>query len=87
MTTDEGRAVGPWSRQLALCQTLRSSSRRTTGCSLTERQTPSATITFTLLALAQFAQSDTVTRVGGGFGFATAALAWYASFAGFVNST
>lgn len=44
----------------------------------------SATVTFTLLALAQSAQSDTVTRVGGGFGFATATLARYTSFAGLV---
>ncbi|GGS32144.1 hypothetical protein GCM10010269_83070 [Streptomyces humidus] len=45
-----------------------------------------ATITFTLLSLAQFAQSDTAARVGGVFGFATAALAWYASFAGLIDS-
>ncbi|GAB2865226.1 GPR1/FUN34/YaaH family transporter [Actinocorallia aurea] len=47
----------------------------------------SATITFTLLTLSQFLQSEPLTRVGGGFGFATAGLAWYASFAGLVNST
>ncbi|MGW6487632.1 GPR1/FUN34/YaaH family transporter [Streptomyces sp. NPDC055056] len=46
-----------------------------------------ATVTFTLLATAQFVQSDGVNRVGGGFGFATAALAWYCSFAGLINGT
>ncbi|MER6687476.1 acetate uptake transporter [Streptomyces olivaceoviridis] len=77
-----GLFILPWA---VLTLYLTVATLRTTGALLA--LFTSATITFTLLALAQFVQSSAVTRVGGAFGFATAALAWYASFAGLVNST
>jgi succinate-acetate transporter protein len=48
------------------------------------------TITFVLLTIGKFATGDTAksfTHIGGWFGFLTAILAWYASFAGVTNST
>jgi succinate-acetate transporter protein len=47
-------------------------------------------ITFIFLAIGAFATGQTginITKIGGWFGFITAALAWYASFAGVTNST
>ncbi len=44
-------------------------------------------ITFVLLTIGAFESQATVTKVGGWFGVATAALAWYASCAGVVNET
>jgi succinate-acetate transporter protein len=48
------------------------------------------TITFIFLCIGAFATGQTginITKVGGWFGFITAALAWYASFAGVTNAT
>ena len=48
------------------------------------------TITFILLAIGAFATGNTATdwtKIGGWFGFLTAILAWYASFAGVTNAT
>jgi uncharacterized protein len=45
------------------------------------------TITFVLLTIGAFRSQTTVTEWGGYFGIATAAVAWYASFAGVVNET
>ena len=45
------------------------------------------TITFVLLTIGAFRTNLTVTQWGGYFGIATAAVAWYASFAGVVNET
>jgi succinate-acetate transporter protein len=45
------------------------------------------TITFVLLTIGAFRSNPTVTEWGGYFGIATAAVAWYASFAGVVNET
>jgi succinate-acetate transporter protein len=45
------------------------------------------TITFFLLAAGEFATSKTVTHVGGWFGLATAAAAWWASFGGITAFT
>jgi hypothetical protein len=45
------------------------------------------TITFVLLTIGAFRSQATVTQWGGYFGIATAAVAWYASFAGVVNET
>jgi succinate-acetate transporter protein len=45
------------------------------------------TITFVLLTIGAFRSQLTVTQWGGYFGIATAAAAWYASFAGVVNET
>jgi uncharacterized protein len=45
------------------------------------------TITFVLLTIGAFRSNLTVTQWGGYFGIATAAVAWYASFAGVVNET
>ena len=45
------------------------------------------TITFVLLTIGAFESKTTVTQWGGYFGIATAAAAWYASFAGVVNET
>ena len=49
------------------------------------------TLTFLFLAIGAFQNDtpapDTMTKVGGWFGIATAVLAWYASFAGVVNAT
>ncbi|MEV7994554.1 acetate uptake transporter [Streptomyces sp. NPDC086077] len=47
----------------------------------------SATTTFTLFTAANFAQSEELFQVAGSFGFITAAIAWYASFAGLINGT
>jgi succinate-acetate transporter protein len=45
------------------------------------------TITFVLLTIGAFQSNMTVNHWGGYFGIATAAAAWYASFAGVVNET
>jgi succinate-acetate transporter protein len=44
-------------------------------------------ITFVLLAIGDSGAHESVTKWGGYFGLATAAAAWYASFAGVTNST
>ena len=45
------------------------------------------TVTFLLLTIGAFQDSANVTKAGGWVGVATAAAAWYASFAGVVNET
>ena len=45
------------------------------------------TITFVLLTIGAFQSNMTVNHWGGYFGIATAAVAWYTSFAGVVNET
>lgn len=45
------------------------------------------TITFVLLTIGAFRSNTSVNEWGGYFGIATAAVAWYASFAGVVNET
>ena len=45
------------------------------------------TVTFVLLTIGAFQDQATVTKVGGWVGVATAAAAWYASFAGVLNET
>jgi succinate-acetate transporter protein len=45
------------------------------------------TITFVLLTIGAFRSNMTVNHWGGYFGLATAAVAWYTSFAGVVNET
>lgn len=45
------------------------------------------TITFVLLTIGAFQSEVSMTKAGGWFGIATAAAAWYASFAGVVNET
>jgi hypothetical protein len=45
------------------------------------------TATFVLLTIGQLRQDLTITHAGGWVGVATAAAAWYASFAGVVNAT
>jgi succinate-acetate transporter protein len=45
------------------------------------------TITFVLLTIGAFQSQVNMTKAGGWFGIATAAAAWYASFAGVVNET
>jgi len=45
------------------------------------------TATFVLLAIGESGANETVTHWGGYIGLATAAAAWYASFAAVVNST
>jgi hypothetical protein len=45
------------------------------------------TITFVFLTIGAFHQSVNTTKIGGWVGVATAAAAWYASFAGVVNAT
>jgi uncharacterized protein len=45
------------------------------------------TITFILLGIGESAANETVTKAGGWFGLATAAAAWYASFAVVTNKT
>ena len=45
------------------------------------------TITFFILAIGAYQGNVTITKIGGWFGVATAAAAWYASFAGVTNST
>jgi uncharacterized protein len=45
------------------------------------------TLTFVFLAIGQFANSETIGHIGGYLGIITALLAWYASFAGVLNST
>jgi succinate-acetate transporter protein len=44
-------------------------------------------LTFIVLAIAEFDQSTGLTKVGGWIGLVTAVLAWYASFAVVANST
>ncbi|MFJ8476051.1 acetate uptake transporter [Kitasatospora sp. NPDC094011] len=58
---------------------------RTTGAVLAVFVT--LTLTFLLLTVGAFAQSDTWTKVGGWAGLVTAVAAWYASFAAVTNST
>ncbi len=43
--------------------------------------------TFVVLTIAEFATSETVTKIGGWIGLLTAVCAWYASFAVVTNST
>jgi succinate-acetate transporter protein len=45
------------------------------------------TITFIVLALADFNTSDGLTKLGGWLGFLTAVAAWYTSFAGVTSFT
>jgi uncharacterized protein len=45
------------------------------------------TLTFVWLTIGAFHASENFTKLGGWFGVATAAAAWYASFAGVTNST
>ena len=45
------------------------------------------TATFLLLAIGEFATSDTIHKIGGWVGLATAAAAWYASLAGVTAFT
>jgi succinate-acetate transporter protein len=45
------------------------------------------TITFVLLAIGSVGANESVTHLGGYLGLATAAAAWYASFAAVINST
>ena len=45
------------------------------------------TVTFLLLAFGKSADSTTLWKAGGWFGLATAATAWYGSFAAVINST
>jgi succinate-acetate transporter protein len=45
------------------------------------------TVTFVLLTIGAFQSLPNVTKAGGWVGVATAAAAWYASFAGVVNDT
>jgi len=45
------------------------------------------TITFFLLAFGEWGNSSGLSKLGGWFGIATAVVAWYASFAGVINST
>jgi len=45
------------------------------------------TVTFVLLTVGAFQSSENWTKAGGWVGVATAAAAWYASFAGVTNST
>jgi succinate-acetate transporter protein len=45
------------------------------------------TVTFVFLTIGAFHSSSGWTKTGGWFGVATAAAAWYASFAGVTNST
>jgi succinate-acetate transporter protein len=45
------------------------------------------TITFLLLGIGDSAANETITKAGGWFGLATAAAAWYASFAVVTNKT
>jgi succinate-acetate transporter protein len=44
-------------------------------------------LTFLFLTLGKFADSSSLTKIGGWLGLLTAVLAWYASFAVVVNST
>ena len=45
------------------------------------------TVTFVLLTIGAFDNMANITKAGGWVGMATAAAAWYASFAGVVNET
>lgn len=45
------------------------------------------TLTFFLLAIGEFASSESISHIGGYFGILTAILAFYGSFAGVLNST
>jgi succinate-acetate transporter protein len=45
------------------------------------------TVTYALLGIGNWASVDGLVQAGGWFGIATAAAAWYASFAGVTNST
>lgn len=44
-------------------------------------------VTFILLAWGDFAENESIAKIGGYLGIVTALLAWYASMAGVVNST
>jgi len=44
-------------------------------------------VTFFLLGIGNSGETDSLVKAGGWFGLATAAAAWYASFAAVVNST
>ena len=44
-------------------------------------------ITFVVLGIGEAAGSETISKIGGYVGIATALAAWYASFAGVLNST
>jgi succinate-acetate transporter protein len=45
------------------------------------------TLTFLLLAIGEFATSETITKIGGWCGVLTALAAWYASLAGVTTFT
>ncbi len=45
------------------------------------------TVTFVFLTVGAFHSSESWTKIGGWFGLATAAVAWYTSFAGVTNET
>ena len=45
------------------------------------------TVTFIVLGIGDAGGNDSITKLGGWFGLATAAAAWYASFAGVTNFT
>jgi succinate-acetate transporter protein len=45
------------------------------------------TLTYLFLTIGALVPNTTMTKVGGGLGLATAACAWYASFAGVMNGT
>ena len=47
----------------------------------------SATAAFVLLTIGSFAQSDTITHLGGILGLVAAGCAWYAAWAGVMNDT
>jgi succinate-acetate transporter protein len=47
----------------------------------------SLTVTFLLLALAEYFESTNLTHIGGYFGLLTALVAWYAAAAGVINSS
>jgi hypothetical protein len=44
-------------------------------------------VTFFVLGIGDAAGNDTISKLGGWLGLATAVAAWYASFAGVTNST
>ncbi|MFJ5282127.1 acetate uptake transporter [Streptomyces parvulus] len=72
----------PW---VVLTLYLTVAATRTTGVLLTLFSF--TTITLVVVCIANFIDSLTLLRWGGGFGLAAAGTAWYASFAGLVNVT
>ncbi|MGW3981751.1 acetate uptake transporter [Streptomyces mirabilis] len=80
--TATGLFLLPWA-VLLLVLTL--AAVRTTGVLLAAFV--STTITLSVLTAGQFVESTTLIRVGGGFGFLTAAFGLYGAFAGLVNGT